>query len=498
MTKHLPLFDITREKDGSVVIVLLPIFRIYQRRELLFQCETSMKSLIKTRLYTTSFMLACGLAAVVPAIAADLHVPTTSFPTIQSAIDTARTGDTIHVAAGVYTEQVRITSKKLTLTGQPGTVLRATEKMLPFISPFPGVPYVGVFSMLVELSDVTVRGLTFEGERLAEHFVGDGPQLGLFFMRSSGSAENCSFYGFRGSTFGAEDSGGIWVRTFEDDDITVRIANCTFADSTGAIFLRGGPTRQTITATIENNTILGLGPIATALGSAGIDVRPGVGGRIVGNTISGFSETGTVAQFPISFGIVGSDVPTFLALQPLLIEGNILRDNQMHISLAKANRSVIRNNHFQGSAPGIVPMGLSVSGTDVTIANNQFNNMPEGIRLLGDDPIPGFGLGDILGFAVNAQVTSNRFCNVTIPINRQMPATATETGTFTNDCSIPLLTVAPAVVLSWLDDGRPHLLESAPDPAGPWSLLNAKLTVHDGQVNFLVRADTIHQFFRLR
>src|SRR5687767_11931860 len=103
----------------------------------------------------------------------------------------------------------------------------------------------------------------------------------------------------------------------------------------------------------------------------------------------------------------------------------------MHIALVKANGSVVRNNRFQGTAPEILPLGLAVSGTNVTIANNQFEDMPEGIRLLGEhpleDPLP--NLGDILGFAVNAQVASNRFCNVTTPINRQPPATATETGT---------------------------------------------------------------------
>ena len=118
-------------------------------------------------------------------------------------------------------------------------------------------------------------------------------------------------------------------------------------------------------------------------------------------------------------------IPEFGILQPLIIEGNTLRDNQMHIALIKGDGSVVRNNRFQGTAPGIIPVGLAVTGTNVTIANNQFENMEEGIRLMGNDPT----CGTILGIAVNAQVTSNRFCEVTTPITVQPLASATQAGT---------------------------------------------------------------------
>jgi hypothetical protein len=459
-----------------------------------------MKTLIETRPNATFASLVLGLVAAASTIAADLNVPTTAYPTIQAAVDAAQTNDTIRIAPGVYTEQVRISTNKLTLIGQPGTILRATEQMVPFISPFPGITYVGVQMVMIELSDVTVRGLTFEGERLAESFGGDGALTGLHFMRSSGDVENCSFYGFRGIDHGPEDAVPLWVRTFEDDDVTVRVAGCTFADNLGAIFLRGGRIRQNITATIENNTIIGLGPVATAFGSAGIDVRTGVGGRIAGNTISGFSEIGTTAEFPIGFGILASDNPVFSTLSPLRIEGNTFRNNQMHVALTKAGGSVIRNNRFQGSAAGILPLGLSVSGTNVTIANNQFEDMPEGIRLLGEhpleDPLP--NLGDILGFAVNAQVTSNRFCNVATPINRQPPATATETGTSLGACSSPPLTIAPAVLVSWPLEENGWTVESATNVVGPWMPSAATPFTQLGRHSIAVPTDGAQRFFRLR
>lgn len=457
-----------------------------------------MKTWIETRPKVTVVILLVALVALASATAADIRVPA-DYPTIQAAVDAAQTNDIIRIASGVYTNQVRITSKRLTLLGQPGTILRATEQMSPFISPFPGVPYVGVQIMLIELSEVTVRELTFEGERLAERFVGDGALVGLYFLRSSGDVENCAFYGFRESTPGPEDAGSLWFRTFEFDDVTVRVVGCTFADSYEGIFLRGGPTRQNINATVENNTIIGLGPLANDLNHGGIFISQGVGGRIAGNTISGFSYIGTAAQFPISFGILASNQktenpPEFGILQPLEIEGNTLRDNQIHIALTKGNGSVVRNNRFQGTAPGIVPLGLSVSGTNVTIANNQFEDMPEGIRLLGNDPM----FGTVVGIAVNAQVTSNRFCNVTTPVNRQPLATATQQGTLLGSCSSPPLALAPAVLVSWQAETNLWTVESATNVEGPWAPSDATPFTQYGRHSIAVPTDGERRFFRLR
>jgi len=105
----------------------------------------------------TAAILFLGLTAAASATAADLNVPA-DYPTIQAAVNAAQTNDTIHIAPGVYTGQVLITNKTLTLIGQPGTILRASTNM----SPLPAlasavVPIIGIRS-----SSVMVRGLIFE------------------------------------------------------------------------------------------------------------------------------------------------------------------------------------------------------------------------------------------------------------------------------------------------------------------------------------------------
>ena len=451
-----------------------------------------MKKFTETRPKVIFAVLILGLATASFATAADLNVPA-AYPTIQAAVNAAQSNDTIRIAPGVYTEQVQIISKKLTLIGQPGTILRATMDM----SSFPGtarVPIMGIRS-----SDVTVRGLTFEGERLAGSFVAPRELEGILLRESSANVEDCAFYGFRESTPGSEYTDPIIVFNEDANEVNVRVVGNTFADNYGGIYLIGSPTNKSINVTIENNTILGLGPRDTGYTYSGIQVQQGVGGRIAGNTISGFSYLGTAALFPISFGILGVNVanypPAFGLLQHLEIEGNTLRDNQRHIGLVKGDGSVVRNNRFQGTAPGIIPVGLAVSGTNVTIANNQFENMAKGILLMGNDP----NFGTLVGIAVNAQVTSNRFCGVTTPVTVQPLASATKVATLVV-CPIPPppLAIAPAVLLSWPGEDPGWTVESATSVNGPWASSDATPFMQDGRHSIAVPTDGERRFFRLR
>src|SRR5262249_2531045 len=155
----------------------------------------------------------------------------------------------------------------------------------------------------------------------------------------SATVENCAFYGFRESTAGSHDGGCIEALNFENPrEVSIRLLGNTFADSYGGIFVVGSASRKNVNVTIENNTIVGLGPLDAELAFAGIFIREGISGRIAGNTVSGFSYIGKRPDFPISFGILAAheaNFPSFGVLQHLEIEGNTLRDNQMHITLIK-------------------------------------------------------------------------------------------------------------------------------------------------------------------
>ena len=81
-----------------------------------------------------------GLVAVPAAHAASLIVVPTIRPTIQSAVDAARPGDTIIVRSGTFVEQVTV-DKSVTIVGAGAraTIIQAPAVLAPrLIEPSPG------------------------------------------------------------------------------------------------------------------------------------------------------------------------------------------------------------------------------------------------------------------------------------------------------------------------------------------------------------------------
>ncbi|MBI2929157.1 MAG: hypothetical protein HYY24_26125 [Verrucomicrobia bacterium] len=142
-----------------------------------------------------SLALICGAALSSPpsGLSADLNVPA-QYPTIQKAVDAAADGDTIHIAPGVYVEQILILRKKLTLLGRPGSVIRAHTGLTKTLkrNDLPGGGLEETPALLAAaVSDVVLKGLSFEGEHLGEAY----PQFGymaIVFDASSGRLEDCT------------------------------------------------------------------------------------------------------------------------------------------------------------------------------------------------------------------------------------------------------------------------------------------------------------------
>src|SRR5687767_4704344 len=63
----------------------------------------------------------------------EIHVPG-SYSSIQQAIDAADSGTIIHIQPGDYYEQLIISNKSITLSGEPGTILHATDSMSSTLS----------------------------------------------------------------------------------------------------------------------------------------------------------------------------------------------------------------------------------------------------------------------------------------------------------------------------------------------------------------------------
>jgi len=376
--------------------------------------------------------------AAITSRAAVIHVPA-DYPTIQAAVDAAASGDEIQIAAGVYSGQVDIVHKDLTLSGSPGAVLRATPGMH-----FSLAPEIGNWRsclLAIYQSDVEVSGLTFEGQQLGE--IVPGGLIGIVFFRASGRIEDCRITGFRSEALSPGAGLKITNPHPYGSVIHVDVLGNTFDDNHESIILSGDeygpdglwdPGALRTTFTVKDNIILGDGPDATGT-QHGISIWAGAGGEVKQNLIAYHAFVG-VDAFPISFGLLAFDFVNFYhgdllaALQPVRYEGNVFLDNQVHMGMARGDDSMVVNNDFEGTAPGFRPTGLMLSGEDVKVVANRFDDMDAGIVLFGLDPV----FGTLFGIASNATVVANQFCHVDKPVIVEQSATGTQEGNQLDAC----------------------------------------------------------------
>jgi Right handed beta helix region len=252
-----------------------------------------------------------------------LHVPQ-DYPTIQSAMDTAASGDTVLVAAGTYNETIDFQSKAITVESESGAA-----------------------STVISGDGI---GVVVKMNAAA----GETPVLRGFTIRNGGPY---------GSTDGAVDTSG-GPALIENNTIT---ANRFCAD--GAI------TASFSNATIRNNAISGNSQVLCSggVGGAGVSIQGAGTVQLLNNVITGNrhdSEAGGVALF-------AAGTPT--------ISGNLIKDNVGWIgggmSIENVSDATITNNMIvgnQGAQGGgiylTVPFGArGPLAFNNTIAANQAN-----------------------------------------------------------------------------------------------------------------------------
>ena len=454
-----------------------------------------------------------ALSLPLSGLSADLNVPA-QYPTIQAAVDAAADGDTIHVAPGVYVEQILILRKKLTLLGRPGTVIRAQAGLKTTLKRN-DLPTSGIEStpavLAAAVSEVVLKGLTFEGEHLGETF-GLFSYMAIAFGGTSGRLEDCTVRGFRSAATLDPFAWGFVAANWTalgTPPLTVQVLRCAFADNGTSIHVRGddlAPTQPRLTFTIADNTITGVGP--TALGpQTGIEIGAGAAGEVRGNAISDhfFTTTNEPSAFLGSMGIIAVDVWYLFGgvssprtLLPVRYEDNTFRANQDHLVSLKAKDSQVVNNTFQGAENRKLYSGIIVSGENMLIASNRFTDLIVGITSPGNDPVtlwdPQFRT--TFGIATNPRLVSNRFCNVLFRVLNIEPP-VTEEGTQECPFRDPSLEIAPAAILSWPAYAEGWNLESAPTVNGPWTTFTATVTVESDQNTTAVKTGSQQQFFRL-
>ena len=373
--------------------------------------------------------------------AADLHVPS-EYPTIQAAVDASSSGDTIRIAPGAYYEQIIITTKtNLTLVGAPPdtppmggpaisteTVLYASTGMSETLQPSTSARAVlGV----LRSDNITVRGLTFDGERLGDLY-SPARLVGVFYVSSSGLVENCTIRGFRAETGGYSSRGYCAFNPARALVLEVAVINSTFQENEQSILVAGNdsnaPSLDRLQFSVEGNIISG----PSSLSALGIAIGTGAAGEVRGNTIQDFaygSENQPAGLAALDWGALNRQA---VPLKPLHIEGNTFLNNEENLVCFLAHRARIVNNTFQGGGSHPPRWGAAViSGDDIMVENNNFSDFQTGVFLFANDFF--FEGWPSMGIARNPVLRANWFKNVQTPIRSTPVHIVLEEFTQTSD-----------------------------------------------------------------
>jgi parallel beta-helix repeat protein len=359
--------------------------------------KESLVSAMNKSLRRTSALMVCavlfGVLAVVtqalPAQAATQCVSPTGaggcFTTIQAAVTAAAPGDTIPVAAGMYTEQLVI-GKSLTLVGSGA----ATS-----IIQAPGV--------LASDPDGTKTVVLFTGPITAEFsgFTVQGPVNGLNFgvyvrAGAAGNIHDNVIRDIRDQPLSSGQNGvAIEVGKYPDtapvvsETGTATITNNTIYgyQKTGIAVEKTGSS-----ATITGNTITGAGPITTTAQN-GIQIRRGATGTVRTNTVTGNAYDGpTYSAIGIGAMRAGSGV---------IIQGNTVNHNSANIYSWNSDSLQVLDNQVSDSSPvdqnAVAGITIQADGlpdpyggaagpylTGVTISGNTIQNNLSGGSSQGD------------------------------------------------------------------------------------------------------------------
>jgi serine protease len=213
-------------------------------------------------LLALGLVLSFSLVTSVPVHGADLYVPSVSYPTIQSALAVAGSGDTIHVAAGTYNEDITLVDGVSVLGAGADVTTIDGSGTAPVVT-----------------ADSISSGTIFSGFTLTNGDASVGG--GIYISDSSLTVTNCVITGNSADN----DGGGMYIL----NDSSPVVTNCIFEGNTAGTF-GGGICCWGFSASpiLTNNTIIGNtsnGSSAWGEGGGGIYAESSSSPNIVNNII---------------------------------------------------------------------------------------------------------------------------------------------------------------------------------------------------------------------
>ncbi|MEZ4649388.1 MAG: FlgD immunoglobulin-like domain containing protein [Candidatus Eisenbacteria bacterium] len=220
-------------------------------------------------------------------LAATLVVdPMGTYPTIQSAVDAAVTGDDITVPAGTFIEQVVVTGKDITITGAGvgSSILQSPATLTAFFPSGSNSNYPIFY--VHDANDVVIQGFTIDGAGNGNanyRFVGAG------YYQAGGAILDCYITGIVETPFNGNQHGnGIYTLNPSTTPYMIEVGNVevdTFQKNGITI---NGPD---IVANVHDCTVNGVGPTSVTAQN-GIQIGTSVTGTVTDCSINGIAYTG--------------------------------------------------------------------------------------------------------------------------------------------------------------------------------------------------------------
>lgn len=271
------------------------------------------------------------------------------YTTIQAAVDAAKSGDTISVTPGIYTEQVTVPVGKnnLTIMSQQ---LGAAEIAAP-------ATLTGAADIVrISANAVTLENFTISGPS-------DGIKAGVQIDRGgSATVRDNLITQIYGSIFGA----GLGV------GVLITGGNGTISDNTITQYEKAGIVVEgaSSSARIAGNLVVGVGPNGV-IGQNGIQISDGARGSIVNNDVSQniFSPQTFVAAGILLFNAA-----------PTTVVANTATQNDVGILVSGTKGATLFNNDLSDSTFDGIELRDGTTHT-VVFSNHSHDNQLDGIYI---------------------------------------------------------------------------------------------------------------------
>ncbi len=312
-----------------------------------------------------------------------IKVPTI-FSSIQDAIDAAVAGDTVDVADGTYTEQLTISNKGLTITGESesGVIVQAGTTA-------PGSS--NVFTIDAAGKDITIQNMTIRN--------------GLYGIRSSAGDVNvlhCTFYhnGYDGSPYAApptqENAAAMWASGHTTDGGAMRIQNsgsseiayCTAYENARGIRFQDGDNGNIHDCVSYNNIESGIYLASnTYTGTAGCTNTVIRDCESYGNMNNGILVIGG-RNITVESNNVHDNWNTGIMLwhpSEVVIENNTITHNNLYSFNGVGNAGDDEGGIWMDGATAMTPLSFVCKILNNTISDTQLGGLSEKVGINVDD-----------------------------------------------------------------------------------------------------------------